>query len=320
VSDPATPAGTFARPEPAAAAGLARVTGVVVDRNGAPVAGATVRATDAEGRDALAYWMRACGPSPGRTASTARCDVAGRFTLELAAPGRFALRAEADGLTSPAHVVPAPCADLVLRVETAAFLEARVTDAEGRPVAGAQVRLAPADARGAPLDLADAVSDASGHVRCAPVPPGDYLVLARHPDYATTMRALQLPADGVLLTLRSGRRLRARVVGADGDPVPRVTVLLFSADPTGPPAFARTDEDGRVVTVPFPLHAGRIRIDAGARGLGALGLERWDESEEETLRLDPVHDVHALVVRDGAPVPGVVVRHFAWSAHVTRAP
>ncbi|MEO1695954.1 MAG: sigma-70 family RNA polymerase sigma factor [Planctomycetota bacterium] len=155
-----------------------RLIGVVVDTDGRPVAGASVRAGDVE---------------PAVTGAD------GRFELPAPAAGRVTAALE---WTAPGYVLGEDTRTLrrteasldagTLVLDRAAELAGNVLDAAGLPVNGAELRLEDLGgatfetrsiaASGAPL----AVSAGAGSFTLAKVPVGPWRLRADHPDHPTT--------------------------------------------------------------------------------------------------------------------------------------
>lgn len=146
-----------------------RVEGIVTGPDGAPVAGATVRAVDEQGKSVVG-WNRET------------TDGAGRFSFESLAPGRVAFLAEKGSLTSGysswvnVQDRETSKADLVLANGTLLYVE--TSDANGAHV-GADIQVV--DARG--LDVTDAgnwsppeAGEPAGR-RVGPLAPGKYVVV-----------------------------------------------------------------------------------------------------------------------------------------------
>ena len=226
------------------------VTGRVVDSRGAPVRGADVAA--------LAPLSDAGQPEWGvtRGVDVATTGDAGDFRLRLKASERCAIVADAVGKRAASREwagTAGPIPELVL--EDAASISGKVTDAGGRPLAGARVRAERADEEGASaaargvgrlnlesgrfvgLDqaVADADSAADGSFTLSDLDPGPHRVtvegLGEHAVLADAFedaaRDAQAPSTGVVLRLDFVRaRLEVRV---DGEPPPEGASVLITS-------------------------------------------------------------------------------------------
>ena len=164
----AAPAAELSRPEPAApredaALGLA-LSGRVVDRDGAPIAGAEVTWTALAGELAAGRGERLVSDVPA--ALVAELGVAtstgadGAFAFETAPPEAAAAPSVVwvthDAFAAKAELLePGAPAPIAFELAEAAPVRVRVVDAAGQPVAGARVVLrlaAPAERRAAPSE------------------------------------------------------------------------------------------------------------------------------------------------------------------------
>ncbi len=203
------------------------LTGRVVDREGAPVAGAEVRllgaaaeaalvpiadrfVSDAQGTfrfaapEGAVLEARKEGHLPGRAEVNVTAVVNGRVTIELGPPHR-------------STGAPAP-------------IEGRVMARGGAPVAGALVTAAP-ERRfgGVGVPSAQAVTEGDGKFTLAALDPGSYRITARAEGRApAAARHVEPGARDVVLELAEGGRLRGCVRdAASGAPVTPFTVMVF---------------------------------------------------------------------------------------------
>lgn len=278
------------------------VSGQVVDDAGRPVADARVTCNagvdfarvgaeidlDAMDFEAMAEQARTRAGS-SQTSSTTT-DAQGRFQLTLAGTRDGFLRVLARGHQVLNRTVQRPeQGDLdlgVLTLTRGAIVSGRVTDAQGRPVAGARVnRTAGGATRNLPdfamhglpdaelVDFAGGFrwggaegaqdeTDAEGRFELPYVQPGEFALRARHPDHPVARRdglraeAGQTLAD-VLVMLEPGTVIQGRVL--DLPPNTRIRVQA-SARTSGPGA---TDESPMGVAFAMVGEMGEVMSDLG---------------------------------------------------------
>jgi erythromycin esterase len=165
------------------------IAGVVVDAAGRPVRGARV---------ALAP-LGLFDPSGARF-QRVESAADGSFRLAVAPGRRYGVTATAAGhVAAWAGDVEGGGAGLLLRLGGAGrLLSGRVTDREGRPCAGAEVRLVRGFGERGDVFLTETLAD--GRWRAA-VPDGDYHVNAAQADRAAAQRALPRGRDAADLVL-----------------------------------------------------------------------------------------------------------------------
>ena len=206
----------------------ARVSGRVVDTDGAPIPGARVTA-DPEGSDA--------GPLP-----TAQSGREGGFSLDDVAPGPNRLTAFARGYlqVDPVVLEVPPGGELdevqvVLRRGTAT-VEGRVSGSEDEPVAGARVFAA----------SVSATTDGEGFYVLREVAPGHRTITATYGDFSRLVsRSLEVQPGANTLDLSfRGHSVSGTIVGPGGSPIAGATVTLRGV--AGTPGFskARSSADG----------------------------------------------------------------------------
>ncbi len=217
----------------------ATLAGLVVDRAGAPVAGAELRASATELWPG--GWPRAWTDPQGRF----------RFT-HLPARAAGVVLASLDGyrssetaIVTPALGEAAPPLRLVLEPGEAVAV-GRVVGPGGAPLEGVSVRLV-----GGSADRRTR-SDPDGRFRFAALAPGSYRLLAQLPGFGPVERGLVAgpqAADWGTLALEPAVTLAGRVTDGEGRPLERALVFLRPVR-KGVPHFdrtaaLRTDADGR---------------------------------------------------------------------------
>ena len=287
----------------------ATVRGRVLDPTGEPVAEAVVCLSG--------------GGNPSEGVPVGRSDGEGRYEVRDVSGGpHFSARsprfAPSDQVYVPLVAGTVVELDLALR-GAAGGLRGIVRSSDGRPIAGARVRLtgaipfgwqAPEDDRfreGNPLPF-DLRTDEQGRFASDEVGAGACLVEARAEDRVPASRLVTIPAGGeavVEVGLARGAVLEGVVRRADGSPAPEATVSHGAYGRFGT-LRARVAADGsyRLAGVP----PGRFAMRAAERGHGALEAElafgegasvRWDATlvEGETV-------LGAVVDERGAPLAG----------------
>lgn len=287
------------------------VSGTVVDRDGNPVAGATVRALRHRRRDLLLL-ETVEGPE---TAS----GPEGRFALDLHEGEVVDLRAEA-GASGSGLVAAVSAGASAVRIVVGAGprLVVTVRDPNDSPVTGARVLLLRAPARGHRPTLVGSVeSDAVGRAVFEPVAAGPAGLIVSHPYLGSAPFArFQLPDRGemeVPVVVGAGRDLGGRVLDdATGEPIAGARVGET-------PLFLRTErtgEDGifvlRGVTNYSPEGpADRLFADADGYAIGGAPIP--DEGPV-VIRLRRGNRIAGRVTNGaGAAVPDALVEVLAFS-------
>ncbi len=269
-------------------------------------------------------------------------DAHGAFEVSDLAPGRWTVRARADGWLSPEPTfVDLPLAgEVVLEVLPAASLAGVVVEGDGTPIEGAFLLLA---AEGSTLTWQD-VTLADGSFAIAEVPPGRYLLRIVDPRGLRPGRELsfELSAGEVRRDLRfelaAGAILAGRVLGRAEAPLAGARVSLRQVQ-GGRRLEATTDADGAfrfdelaagLWTVSVPFHDGRAEPtgDEGDRAAFAPhGAPRaWQttravaiepgETAEFVFRSheDELPLVRGSVRRGGEPLRGRLLSFFSSGA------
>ncbi|HLU39862.1 MAG TPA: carboxypeptidase regulatory-like domain-containing protein, partial [Planctomycetota bacterium] len=261
------------------------IAGRVVDAAGSGVAGSSVRVRSAG----------AAGFGPiFEPEDTVQTDADGRFIVAQVVPGSAVVVVEgkehAIAESSPVDVRPGQRTDGVeIVVQRGASVLVTVTDAAGRPIAGAKVAVREPEATVQPAAFggmrrgmrvrrgpeagnvafddpgarATGTTGADGKVTIAGLQPGQLVVHATHERYAgATTPVLTLEAAGEVraeLTLHAGGFLNVQAVDTQGDPLPGASFRLRG--PLDGEAEPRT-EDARC-------------DDAGLARVGPLLPGRW---------------------------------------------
>ncbi|HYH45477.1 MAG TPA: carboxypeptidase-like regulatory domain-containing protein, partial [Thermoanaerobaculia bacterium] len=271
------------------------VSGRVSDRVGAPIADAEV-------------WLRGRRPAGARRAPAARTDPAGAFRLVDLRPGEpIDLQVTAEGYLEAAvrGVVPPPAKPLAIRLTPAARVAGRVVDGSGRPVAGAQVRLAPRPPEpgtaGVPppagaRELA-VTSGEDGGFAFAGVAPGAVLLEAAAAGFRLSEPLpAEVPQGGSLrdlvLVLERGATVEGTVSDRGGEPVAGALVQ-----------FGRTGGVGATSDA-----AGRFRVDGVTPGAQLAEVDHRDFNRlTHRVEVAPEGTTADFVLTGGWPVAGRAV-------------
>ena len=218
---------------------------------------------------------------------------------------------------------PGPEAPVTIRLAPAAYVSADFTDLQGQPVAGIALSIWADDARtGDGLTFPqEARSDAQGHLRLGPLPPGvklnvmasqwvrncalgDYWIEAA-PITLTAGQELALPATRLN---RAGRTLRGWVTDADQHPL--AGIRLYARLPFGfAPSRAVTAADGHFELTGLQA-AGKLWLAAARPDLRLIAVQEVDPDETPELHLvlrAPGSAVGQVLDAQGQPVAGALV-------------
>lgn len=223
-----------APPTPLSGGRTVLFTGTVVDETGKPAGGASVYValTDAPRSP------RDVNREPTVARTTVAADGGFRVRASARDPGWSAiLTAVRDG-HGPGVRLVAPgtnTSGLVLALTRASFVAGRALDRDGRPIAGAAVRVEGVQSAGretAPLPPEAirpvAVTDAQGRFRLAPLSAGCTLsLMSEHPRYARSYSSPDLESGTADLMIRMApaSAVAGRVVYEDGRPAANVSVV-----------------------------------------------------------------------------------------------
>lgn len=204
-------------------------------------------------------------------------------------------------------------------------LSGRVTDPDGKPVAGARVWIDTYDGK----RLAESRTDAAGHFRLGPVEPVyrnpfalliDAEGLARH-DVGRDGITIFPGADHDLgtIALVHGRRFTGQVLDVDGKPKSSIEVecavhyhyLGHTIGTLGPRWKLTTDADGKYRTPPLPVGLLNVTVHVPGRQVGYAGGKIVPGGEEtlKPIRLQEDVPIRGFM-RDeqGKPIAGAQLR------------
>lgn len=217
------------------------IRGRVVDREGAPVQGASVWLDSVASRQGR-YTSSAFGPG---SSSRLRTDEQGCFEFVKIRPGSWIVRADAEGYavgSSDRLVVSSAqrrhSVEVVL--SRGARVSGRVITSGGSPVLGARVEIGPWRT----------LTGAEGRFEFPErLPPGTLKIVAQHEDHGVAARNFTMePTDSRRqlddLILEPRRVLTGRVIDPKGHVFPGCTIILRSED-SGRRLLDSCDDDGR---------------------------------------------------------------------------
>ncbi len=238
-------------------ADAASIAGRVVDGKGAPVAGASVRATPAK------------STIPARPVTS---GADGTFLLDaLAAGTRHVVQARHEGYAAAfaRNVVP-PAEGIELVMQSAGGIRGVVKGAGGARVASFQVqveRFVASDGAVRPGKVASRFSSDDGRFELDLVDPGRYDLVVTADGFAPTRPPrVAVPPEGwaeIQVELAGGGRVTGRVTSG-GQPVAAARVAI-SAGYEGPPVFS--DADGHFTLV--DVAPGRRSVSASKAGMAS---------------------------------------------------
>jgi protocatechuate 3,4-dioxygenase beta subunit len=274
----AVAAGAAADPTAFALTRTARITGVVRDPAGLPVAGAEVRGM------ALEY------PAHSAVETT---DEEGRFVLASVGPGPVALEASCDAWAPSVEerhdlVAGEARADVAVLLTEGGTIEGVVYDRDGAPDAGRTIALQSNDG-----EFREVESDSAGRFRAERLAPGVYQVIATpDPDVWESVDGEQ-PDLGELF--EEVRMSMATVVEGE------LAEVVLGAPPRAPVVV-----HGRVTLDGEPLaHAGVMVLAESTGIVESLRADSADEDGRYEVRLDEPGE-YTIVVMGSPPVEAEV--------------
>jgi hypothetical protein len=260
------------------------VRGRILDADGNPVDGATVRLVSPS--------------APYTVYRDTRTDAQGAFSFAHVGPWRARVVADhdPDGVVSSAEirVAAGETREITLVLSAAGAVRGTVVDGEGRPVAGAALSV-----EGVPWIVPGATSDEAGAFRMAAVPREAASLVAVARGYRTGRVGLAARQDDTELVVRIRLAAAGPVDGevrdADGNPVKARIVAC-----EGQPAEARTEsgDDGS-----FQLPPSAIGCDAIA--------EHAEHAPSDAVRVVEGRRL-SLRLKAGGAIEGTVVDERGW--------
>jgi large repetitive protein len=280
-----------------ALAKAAAITGRVTDESGAPVAGARIRFA----RDSNVRALMRGGPAAflGRPGVTTGPD--GAFRMRgLAAEKNLTLEAAKTGyVTARRHGVTLKAGeavrDVALVLKRGLEARGRVVDSAGQPIAGAEIRLSPAERGGGRFvfqfagvnrEKPDAASAADGSFRVAGFEAGEYALAVSRDGYApkrvpSVTVTEKGPNEWPVFVLAAGVPIAGVVRSSKGDPIVSAEVFAFA---DGTSRNSRTDPEGKFRLEGYGADR-RVMINVRADGYAALQRQVTPSPEEVVLVL-----------------------------------
>lgn len=284
------------------------IQGRVLDKLGAPIDGVALRVQSTDPMQAMLSRFQPAEPD-ATTSSDGWFEIPDRregesFDLSASRAGYVAI--ETNGVKVP---LTEP---LTITLQAASIVSGKVTDPEGRPIAGATLAMSRERSRsfgGRSMMMnfvIDDQTDATGQFRFEDVEPGKVSIEAsaagRQPKQ---MPAIDIPQGKDLTDLQfvldQGAVLEGRVTTEDGTPVPGAQVgPLREGEPLAFRGFGpgRTETDGDGVYQLDGLTPGSVSIEA---------TESAHPRAVKTIELKPGRNVLDLVMSGGQRVGGRVV-------------
>jgi hypothetical protein len=247
---------------------------------------------------------RVCAAEPSSNGTSTACtssDARGEFVLDVASALPISLFASHPGYVPALRAASDSSTAIVLTLEEGgAAITGTVLDAEGGPIAGAELRASDLGE----LQVALGVSDASGRFR-VDAAPGAARLHARADGYAEQWRNVSAPVGGLELRLVAASAIVGRTIAEDTlDAVAGVLVSAVGADGFGSAhAEARTGEDGtfRLNGVRPGRHSVWAVSDRWRSDEHAVVLELGQETEPVVLTLHRATDLRGSIRLGGAP-------------------
>jgi protocatechuate 3,4-dioxygenase beta subunit len=252
--------------------------GLVVGPDDKPIPGARVGLAGSSFVPNIPDWIRrlladsgvsfgAAGPEGGGD----KVDAQGRFEIgslteedvvvSAIADGYFETKLPVDGL------VPGQAKEVKVTLDPAtAWIEGTVVDPDQKPIAGAKVA-----ASGDHGAAGEATTDAQGRFRLSKVRSKTPVSLRASAKGRADARMTEvaLNAGGVSITLQVAPRLKAKVLGPDGKPVPKLDITVWVRwEGGGEVNRSSIDQGPNGIDVPLPI--GEVTVDvSGPDGLHA---------------------------------------------------
>lgn len=289
------------------------VSGRIVDEQGTPVQGATIRLvrgpSPTAGHD-VAFALAGIGSADPSTDKVGMSDAEGFFSLR-SLPGHKSLVASHPEM-APAVV---PVVEVSPAIESTSVGEITLTsgwtvtgtvnDTSGEPLPGATVQVTypasspdgtsvvhPPDQRREPV-----ITDPAGAFRISRLPHLDVALKAQAPGFVPSVTLVRPErSDSVTLTLEGAARLAGRILNETGETVSNAEIRLIPEDATRSPGAPRQQDP---VDTVVSGSDGRFELDLVRPGHWQLSVQAEDYAP---------HQVSDLEVAAGEMLSGLEVR------------
>ncbi|MBZ4371224.1 carboxypeptidase-like regulatory domain-containing protein [Corallococcus sp. AS-1-6] len=266
----------------------------------------TVRTVDPAGQPVPGVALMARRADEGSLITrSGTSDATGTVRLRVM-PGWYVLQAEAPGfvrtLHTDARIASGAEVRLDLTLKRAAPFAGRVVDLEGRPVAGAQVRITPTGEEESALH---GESDGDGRFRFDNVPAGTVKLLAEKDEWSPTRLELATPQPALTVVMGGLSSLRVQVRRPDGKLSSAASAWISAEDKER--SYELFPEESADAMIFQNLRAGRYRVSG--RYAPGSGDCVWTRAIE--VQVLPGQRVEATVsfegIQDVGPWRGVAV-------------